>query len=389
MTATLLSAKDLMGEGAPALRAAQDRGWYAETELGKAVLGYAEVQRLLRDRRFRNMGTDLMTLQGIDDGLVRRTYEGFLLSMEGDEHARRRGLVRKAFDRASIESMRPGMRETLNALLDRACLAPRFDFVSDVAAPYPTQVIVRALGFDVSSHDVEFMNACSDLGYIVGFEVREHLALLESAIRTIQARVERVLADRRASPGSDVISRLICAEGVSTEQLFAMVVTLLFGGFDTTRRTLAKAFVILLERPDQWQLLRERPELAERATEEIFRFAPGTKVAVRVALEDVDFEGLIIREGELLYAATGAANRDPRVYAEPDRFDITREGPPPLTFGGGPHTCLGAGLARAELCEALPILVERLAHVRLDGLITWRTAIEGSPGPMSIPLSVS
>jgi cytochrome P450 len=387
---TALQPDELMEEGGPAVRRAQEADWYAETSMGKAVLRYREVHDLLRDPRFRNMGTDVLTRQGVTEGPVRRMYEGFLLSTEGDRHARLRGLLKKAFTPGAVDALRPRMREMMHTLLDELADRAEFDFVAEVAERFPAQVFIGMLGLPASFEDPDFRRWCGDLGYIVGLEVQTHLSRLEAAFTGLRGCIEPTIAARRAEPGDDLISALAAAEQdgdrLSDEELVCQIIALLFGGLDTTRRTVGKALLVMLEHPDQWRLLRQRPELAATATEEILRYAPGTRVAIRVAMCDLELNGVPLRSGELVIAATGAANRDPRAFEAPETFDIRREGAAPLSLGAGPHHCLGAYLARAELQEALPILAERLADAALAGPVTVRTAREGSPGPRVIPL---
>jgi cytochrome P450 len=146
-----------------------------------------------------------------------------------------------------------------------------------------------------------------------------------------------------------------------------LAAVLLMAGTDTTRNQLAAAVQVLCDHPDQWALLAEHPELAPRAVEELMRHTPAIFGAMRKAVEDVELGGVVIPAGTLVIANTAAANRDPAVYDDPDRLDITRENPPAmLTFGGGIHYCLGAHLARAELAQALAVMTRRMPDPERD-----------------------
>jgi cytochrome P450 len=130
---------------------------------------------------------------------------------------------------------------------------------------------------------------------------------------------------------------------------------------DTTRNQLAAAVQVFCEHPDQWALLAEHPELAHKAVEEAMRYSPVIFTGLRVAVEDVELADVRIPAATLVIANTSAANRDPAVYTDPDRFDITRENAPAmLTFGGGIHYCLGSHLARIELAEALTTMARHV-----------------------------
>jgi cytochrome P450 len=143
---------------------------------------------------------------------------------------------------------------------------------------------------------------------------------------------------------------------------------------------------VLCERPDQWALLAQHPELAPNAVHEVMRYCPIIFGTIRKAAADVELGGVTMPADTLVLANTAAANRDPAVYHEPDRLDITREDPlDMLTFGGGVHYCLGAHLARLELTEALRVITQRMPNPRRTGPAEWK-AITGITGPTSLPI---
>ncbi|WP_156625017.1 cytochrome P450, partial [Mycobacterium sp. 852002-30065_SCH5024008] len=161
---------------------------------------------------------------------------------------------------------------------------------------------------------------------------------------------------------------------------------LLLAGTDTTRNQVAASVHVLCEHPEQWGLLKERPELAMRAVEETMRHSPIACGTLRLVVEDAELDGYLFPAGTMVLVNTAAANRDPAVYDEPDRVDITREGAPPiLTFGGGVHYCLGANLARREIAEALNVIAGRLLNPRTAGPVPWKPMVSLS-GPKSLPI---
>ena len=228
------------------------------------------------------------------------------------------------------------------------------------------------------------------MGHILGFEINAHLVPIHRAINGLSGHVVAAIEMRTRSPGPDLISALLAArdgdDRLSEDEIASAGIALLMGGFDTTRRTLARAILTMMDHRDQWHLLSEQPDLAASATEEILRYNPGTQVAIRVATESFDFHGMPVTEGQLVIAATGVANRDATVFDEPDRFDIQRIPAAILTFGAGPHHCLGAYLARVELEEALKVFASRLQDIELCGPVSYRPASAGSPGPSTIPV---
>ena len=161
---------------------------------------------------------------------------------------------------------------------------------------------------------------------------------------------------------------------------------LLMAGTDTTRNQVAAAVDVLCDHPEQWDLLADHPELATKAVEELMRFHPVVFGAMRMTIEDVEYEGVVIPAGAFVMVNTAAANRDHNVYEDPDRFDITREGAAPMqTFGEGAHYCLGANLARRELAEALAAMARRMRNLRRAGPAPWKTLV-GISGPAVLPV---
>ena len=210
------------------------------------------------------------------------------------------------------------------------------------------------------------------------------------AWRQLDDYVDEMVAQRRHSLTDDLLSDLIRAEDdgdrLDAAELRMLAGGLLLAGTDTTRNQVAASVQVLCEHPDQWELLNQQPELAMRAVEETMRHSPIACGTLRLVVEDVEVDGYIFPAGTMVLVNTAAANRDPAVYDDPDRVDITREGAPAiLTFGGGVHYCLGANLARREIAEALNVLSGRLRNPRTTGPAPWKPIVSLS-GPKSLPI---
>ena len=199
-----------------------------------------------------------------------------------------------------------------------------------------------------------------------------------------------MVARRRDDLTDDLLSDLIRAEDdgdrLSTGELQMLAASLLMAGTDTTRNQLAASVQALSDHPEQWALLRDRPDLAMRAVDESMRHSPAVCGTPRFVVDDVDFEGFLFPAGTFMFVNTFAANRDPAVYDDADRFDIERDNAPAiLTFGGGVHYCVGANLARLELAEALRILTHRMPEPRRVGEAPWKPML-GMTGPTRLVL---
>jgi hypothetical protein len=372
---------------APEVLAAREACWYARTSLGYAVLRYDEVAALLRDRRLRQGGVESLAAQGITTGPLADWMRMGILNIEGEEHARLRHLVSKAFTPRAVEALRPVMRAVTHELIDNFAACGTCEFMADFADPYPSRIICELLGIPRERY-AQFHGWANDLGLAFSYTVAEHLARIEAALQGLYACVDDLLAARRAAPGPDLISALIAAEEagdqLSDAELRVMVSGLVFAGQDTTRNQLGCALATFLAHPARWARLAEEPGLAARAVEESMRVRPAVPVIWRVAAEDFEFRSLRIAAGTFVSMFVAAAHTDPRVFGTA-AFDIRRERPAQLAFGGGAHYCLGAPLARAEMEEALPILAARLPTPELAGSVTWRPAL-GIYGPITLPI---
>jgi cytochrome P450 len=372
---------------APAVHAARETWWYARTSLGYAVLRYDAVAALLRDRRLRQGSAEPLAAQGLTEGLLADWMRRSLLTQEGEPHARLRRLVSQAFTPRAVDALRPTMRATAHELIDGFAAHGACEFMAAFADPYPSRIIAALLGIPRERYP-QFHGWATDLGLLFSYAVVEHRPRIEAALLGLAACVDDLLAERRAAPGPDLISALIAAEEagdqLSDTELRHLVTGLVFAGQDTTRNQLGCALVTFLAHPAQWERLADTPALAARAVEEVMRVRPAVPVISRVATEDFDFNGLWIPAGTLLSLFVASANTDPCVFG-PEGFDITRERPAQLTFGGGLHHCLGAPLARAEMAEALPILAARLPAPALAGVVSWRPAL-GIAGPLAVPI---
>lgn len=379
-----------------AFAAARRQHWLARSDVGFHALTYEASQALLRDKRFR-FGAELgLPPEGeARETLLARSRRN-LLNLRGADHTRLRRLVSKAFTPRAVERQRPHVRRVIDGLLDPVCEQGRCELVTDVTEPYPVMVICEVLGTpaeDWKRFSVWVEILFSRLGLALDDEstalvLRTQLEL-DAYLTDLVERRRREAAD--GSPGDDLLGELIAVEEdgdrLATADLVTLMDNILSAGTDTTRNELASAVALFCAHPDQFELLRADRSLLEGAVEEVLRFAPVVAGTLRVAMEDVELDGVVFPEGTMVSPTMAAANRDPAVYADPDRFDITRAQPAPhQSFGGGPHFCLGAALARLELVESFAAVVERMPGLRADGEVRWKSPV-GIGGPEVLPIA--
>ena len=290
-----------------------------------------------------------------------------MITLDNPEHRRLRLLVNKAFTPRYLSTMESQITEYTHQLLDKMQTENSVDLMKSYALPIPTQVISTLMG--VSKEDMPaFQGAIRVLteGMSGWGVVRTLLMDMPRLIEFTRGLIER----KRANPGDDVLTGLIQAEEdgekLTEDELVAMVFLLVFAGYETTVHLITNGTLTLLQHPDQLEKLRNNPELGDSAVEEILRFRGpihGTKP--NWAKEDVEMHGVTIKRGTAVMPLLGAANRDPRVFENPDVFDIERSPNKHLGFGYGIHICLGAWLARLETRVALNTLIERFPDMAL------------------------
>ncbi|MFI5511608.1 cytochrome P450 [Mycobacterium sp. NPDC051804] len=371
------------------IRQARLQGPIAMGPHGPEVLSYDLVRTVLRDDRFAMPKGLTLAAQGITSGELWDIAVQGLLSLDGAAHHRQRRLVSKAFTPRAAERLRSTCTDIISDLVDAYAEAGRCDAVADIARRYPIPIICAMLGTPSEDWHL-FSDWADDVFKVFDWNVVNDEAVIVAAWNAMKDYLDGMVIARRDALGNDLLSDLIRAEvdgdRLTHDELLMLAATLLMAGTDTTRNQLAAALQVFCEHPEQWALLAERPELAPKAVEEAMRFSPIIFSTMRVAVDDVELAGVRFPAGTMVIANTTAANRDPDVYTDPDRFDITRDNAPTmLTFGGGIHYCLGAHLARIELAEALTTMVRRMPDMRLAGAVSWKS-ITGISGPASLPI---
>ncbi|WP_040791788.1 cytochrome P450 [Nocardia paucivorans] len=337
------------------------------------TLDHALCREILRDNRF---GVGMPATFRVPERL-RRLGRRFpippnpvdppsMLMIDPPEHTRLRKPVASAFTPRAIGRLRDRVVTVTDELLAALPEDGRADLVADFAAQVPIAIISEMLGLPDRDRQM-FLNWGDDISPLLDFGIPWHTH--QRAMRSSE-QVNGYLLDHierlRVEPGDDILSRLVTAGNLTTEELLASATLLMGAGFETTVNLIGKGIVALLNHPDQLERLRAEPERWPNAVEEILRFDPPVQATGRIALTDVEVAGVRLRKGSTIVLSLAGANRDPAVFRDPDRFDIGRENAKDhLAFGSGIHVCLGASLARMEGLHALRALFERFPELRL------------------------
>jgi cytochrome P450 len=299
-----------------------------------------------------------------------------IISIDPPAHTRLRQLVTGPFRPAAIASMEPELRQVAEGLVDDLVAANRAgeaDLVTHLAVPLPVIAIARMLGIPGERYP-EFRHWTDhSVADLAGLDVDP--SIVKQARRDMMQFFLDLVTKRRRSPGGDLISAIVSGpEPLDDEFAVAFCFTLLVAGNETTTNLIGNAMLALLAHPDQAEQLWAAPTLIPSALEEALRYDPPAQTNIRRARVDASIAGHDIPGESLVVLLIGSANRDPRKFPDPDRFDITRNPREHLSFGNGVHLCLGASLARLEARLAYEALIARVQNIRLTGPVVRQYA---------------
>lgn len=360
------------------LRAESPVRW-VEAWNGWLITRAADIDATIRDtKRFRSGDRVTRVIESTPGFSLERLgalHENFRVGMaqtDPPEHNRVRGLVGSAFTPRRIESLRRRIQELVGGMIDARLASGRMDLVGDLAFPLPAILIAEMAGFPVADRDRfrDWTRRINQFFARSGSAEPEHDDDANRAIIEARGWIHPLLDARRRTPHDDLLGALVAAEGeggrLSEAELLSTAITLFLGGHESTTALIALGMSALVRRPDQLATLRAHPELVEGAVEEMLRYDAPFQVNLRLLAEDVKLGGVTLREGDLVRQALGSANRDPERFDDPDRFWVARPPKRHLSFGLGPHFCIGAPLARITAQVAVAELVRRLPNLRLD-----------------------
>lgn len=368
--------------------------WHEQMDLWFATR-YEDVHAVIRDRRLSADRVNSFMPPGTDEKrlAVRRFFAGWMLFTDPPEHTRLRKLVSRAFTPRSIAMLESFTRRAVDEALDRVEGKDQIDIIGDFGFPVPSRVIAYMLGVAPERVD-DFQQWSRDILRIPSMvgDPGENVGITYRAIGDMQAYFGELIAERRAAPTEDLLSLMVRASEdgsvLSENELVGQCVLFLTAGHETTTNLIGNATLALLRNPDELARLRAQPDLAASAVEEFLRYDGTVAGVARTAQEDVQLSGGLVPVGTTVMAVLPAANRDPATFTDPDRLDIGRGDMRHLGFGGGPHACIGAALARMETRIALNALLARYPRIEL-------AASEPSPimgwtirGVTSLPVNV-
>ncbi len=332
-------------------------------------LNHEDVNALLRDRRFGRQILHLVTREELGWSETPEHLKSFynfekhsLLELEPPVHTRLRGLVNRAFLSRQVEQMRPKITSLCNDLLDKVDSLHEFDLLANYATPIPIVVICELLGVPTEMKD-QLLTWSHDM--VAMYMAKRNRAIEDQAVKaTVEFSdyMRALVSQRRKHPSTDLLSELIKAESeggkLTEDELITTAILLLNAGHEATVHSLGNGVKALIEN-------RHQGPITPALVEEVLRFDAPLHMFTRYALEDLDYNGLKLKKGEVVGLMLGAANRDPARFANPTTFDPTRTPNSHVSFGAGIHFCIGAPLARLEMEIALQSLFTRKPKLQL------------------------
>ncbi len=369
------------------LRAADPVHW--SEIMGSWVLTrYDDVVATMRDpRRFSSAGRHALSLDRLPEAVRKKAkpiydhYAVGLIHTDPPDHTRLRALVNKIFTVRAMESLRPRVQAIVDELLDAAQPKGEMDVMRDLAYPLPVAIISQILGIPAEDHErFRYWNDGVNELTATGRTTEANIERGLPKFLHLRAYLKRLIEQRRREPEDDLLSALVAVEEegerLGEDELITTYQTLITAGFETTMNLIGTGLLTLLRHPEQLERLRANPASMESAVEELLRYETPFQRNWRVAAQDVELGGKRIERGQLVAQMLGAANRDPAIFPDPDRLDISRQSGRHIAFGYGIHFCIGAPLARIEAAVVFSSLLRRFPVLRLkEGNVAWREEI--------------
>ena len=377
---------DPLGE----LKRARQIGWLGEGDFAVGVLTHERVRELLTDGRMKAGFVDFMRTFGVTSGPFFEWMSISPLNRDGADHVRWRQLMSKIFTPRSVERLRPFLQATAHELIDTFAPRGHAEFVAEFADVYPSLGLSELIGVPIEDRE-RFRAWANTIG--LGFSpvsMAARIGDIDAALTRLLEYTGELATKRRADPRDDLVTRIAKAadeEGGWTDfEVRGFIAGLVFAGHETTKNQLGWMVALLAERPDVWDAVASATLTAAEVVEEVMRLRGAATTVGRTVTEPLEVQGERLEPGTRVLFSLWSANRDETVYPKPDEI-APRENAemPHVGFGHGPHFCLGAALARAELQEALAALTARLHCPTIEAGAVWTPPV-GINGPEILPI---
>jgi cytochrome P450 len=391
MARARLEFEEMLADPLGELKRARSVGWLADTDTGAVgVLTHERVRELLTDPRLHSGFLQFMEVMGVTSGPFYEWMKISPLNRDGADHLRWRQLMSKTFTPRSVERLRPFLRTAAHELIDGFAARGTCEFMDEFADRYPSLGLCELIGVPPEDRD-RFRGWANTIG--LGFSplsMSSRIAEIDEALTQLLAYTGELAAKRRIDPRDDLVTRIAKAAdedgGYTPFEVQGFIAGLVFAGHETTKNQLGWMVALLSERSDVWDAVAEGRLTAEEVVEEIMRIRSAATNVGRTVAEPVEIGGETLQPGTQVIFSLWSANHDEKAFPKPQAIAPRENDAPHVGFGYGPHHCIGAALARAELQDALSALTARLECPTIEIGSEWKAPI-GINGPEKLPIA--
>jgi cytochrome P450 len=367
---------------------ASKENWLASSGLSFVVINHEHSLAMLKDKRWHNalylFSENNPHLSESDKANRKQS----IINLEGLDHARLRKIVGPVFSPKVADSLRPEMNKAINKIIDEISDLSEFDLQVEVFDKYPSYIISQIIGVPHSDWQM-FGQWADDVFKTFGGNYDHDKDVVVDTQAQLSAYVRKLIAEKRENPTDDLTSLLIKAEvdgeKLTTLEISLLINAVLLAGIDTTRCQLGLIAIMLEDKPEMLEMLRNG-ENVEEILEECIRLDSVFRYMIRIASEDIEYNDVLFPKGTIMGVTLTAGNHDESVFKDAEKFIIDRPNRKgaTLSFGGGIHYCLGAALARAQMQECMKVVAKRIGDYSIVGEAQFRESYESVWGPRSI-----
>jgi cytochrome P450 len=370
---------------------AHERSWIGTTKLSYVILDHKHSSKMLKDKRWHN---GLYLLSEANPHFDEKTKSGrrkLIINLEGEDHLRLKKIIGPVFSPRVADSLRPDMQKAINEVIDMVIEKGECDLQKDIFNKYPSYIISKIVGVPNSDWE-KFSEWADDTFKTFGGNFDHHSEKIMNTQRELDEYTKNLITERRNSPQNDLVSMLIKAEAdgekLTDAEIASLIQTVLMAGLDTTRCQLGLISIMLADRPDLIEMLVNELNV-EEIIEEATRLDGVFKYLIRIASEDIEYNGVLFPKGTIISPALMVGNYDESIFEDSGSFVLHRANrkAATLSYGGGIHYCLGASLARAQMQECMKALAKRMPDYKITSDVVYKKAYESVWGPRSIPVT--
>lgn len=370
---------------------AHENSWIGTTTYSYVILDHEHSVKMLKDRRWHNGIYLLSDFNPHFDESTKNGRRKMLINLEGEDHLRLRKIIGPVFSPQKAESLRPKMQESINEIIDMVIENGECDLQKDIFDKYPSYIISKIIG--VPNSDWQKFSEWADVTFkTFGGNYLHETELIMNTQRELNQYTKKLIQTKKENLEDDLVSMLINAEvdgeRLTDTEISSLIQVVLMAGIDTTRCQLGLISVILEDRTDLIEMLSNDSNV-EGIIEECTRIDSVFKYLIRIASEDIEYNGVLFPKDTIMSPALMVGNHDKSVFENPDSLVVERKNrkASTLSYGGGIHHCLGISLARAEMQECMKAIAKRMPDYKITGDVIYKPFHESVWGPKSIPVT--